>query len=1061
MFEIKDINKNHKIYNAKVYIDKDKIVFEIESESIKYSNQYDLKKLQEFKYFKQSDELNEELDYFKDLFDGNFVIEHKGNNIELNFPQKRETIKFLLIEINDNKDIKYENLSEEMKKIIDNNELILGIDLGTTYSCAAVMIDKNIIVIRNSLGSTTTPSFINFINKNEVYVGELAKLLPSNVKNIIYNTKRIIGKSLDEEEIKEMILKKNLPFNFKKDNERDLLKIVLDFRSDEEKDESVSSNISGNSKSKSKKEEKQEENSDDIEDFYPEQICSLILKKIIKDSEYYLTKKIGKEIKIKDCVITIPAYFNQKQREATMNSAKILGLNVKTMINEPTAASLAYAYDSIGNEDKHIIVIDFGGGTLDITSLRYKKNEEGTYCDVKKTYGDTNFGGEDFDKILMAKCKEWLLTQITKDQSLNLDKIHNVRLKRACERAKIKLTDLKETNIHLENYLEYKTFNFGVTRKEFDYYCRDLYAKFEKVIDNFMQKEGDEKSDISEVILIGGSTLIPRIKEIVKEKFKNSKINDKINPKEVVAMGAAIRAAKFFNFQNAKDIKLFDVTNLSLGVREKGDKFGRLIKRSTRLPCSKIKNFKTVCDNQKTVSIQVYEGEGDDKCRDNNLFLGKFEITGLPKKKAGEVKIQVKFEIMDNSILEVTAWEEDNKSNKNNIIIEKSYDLDMNYLRERDSQIILVEDYGYNNIKFSIIESEENIEKLKSEKIKNIESIKSENKKVIENIGNFLVNPNKYQNLYISFIKYYFNKLCQYYQSNEINDKDLNDLSKIQKNLDLIFINITSINADLIFEIIEEFVDLDKIYKQFIDFILTSYYNKINLIFFSSTSVMKDKKTDLYEKTIKELSEATNLLGICIELINQFDMDRKNSMLLGISDLENYKLKIMVRRKIIKVRNTSFLKKIFTSDKTELNNLYTKYSQCDFFEIEDLQELKSLIGIKEQRANSNTNEENEATDKETMDCLTLMEWIETKIIKNRNDITQSITKILTEFPYCGKEKEDKMWDEFEKFKGFQISLDNYLLSLKGKYEDYKFDGKLSEIKKTLCDTILAFLNKLG
>ena len=384
MFEIKDINKNHKIYNAKVYIDKDKIVFEIESESIKYSNQYDLKKLQEFRYFRQSDELNEELDYFKDLFDGNFVIEHKGNNIELNFPQKRETIKFLLIEINDNKDIKYENLSDEMKKIIDNNKLILGIDLGTTFSCAAVMIDKNIIVIRNSLGSTTTPSFINFINKNEVYVGELAKLLPSNVKNIIYNTKRIIGKSLDEEEIKEMILKKNLPFNFKKDNERDLLKIVLDFRSDEEKDESVSSNISGNSKSKIKKEEKQEENSDDIEDFYPEQICSLILKKIIKDSEYYLTKKIGKEIRIKDCVITIPAYFNQKQREATMNSAKILGLNVKTMINEPTAASLTYAYDSIGNEDKHIIVIDFGGGTLDITSLRYKKMKKEPIVMLKK-----------------------------------------------------------------------------------------------------------------------------------------------------------------------------------------------------------------------------------------------------------------------------------------------------------------------------------------------------------------------------------------------------------------------------------------------------------------------------------------------------------------------------------------------------------------------------------------------------------------------------------------------------------------------------------------------------
>ena len=322
-------------------------------------------------------------------------------------------------------------------------------------------------------------------------------------------------------------------------------------------------------------------------------------------------------------------------------------------------------------------------------------------------------------------------------------------------------------------------------------------------------------------------------------------------------------------------------------MREKGDIFGKLLKRSTRLPCSKIERFKTVKNNQKYVTIEIYEGEGDEKCKENNLFLGKFEISGLPKKKAGEVKIQVKFEIKDNSILEVTAWEENNKSNiieksydldlnkSYNLDLKKSYDLDLNDLRERNRQISLVEDYEYNIVKFSIIESEDNIEKLKNQKIKDLESIKFENIKIIENIGNFLVKPNKYQNLYISFIKYYFNKICEYYQSNEINDKDLNDLCKIQRNLDFIFINITSINADLIFEIIEEFVDHDKIYKQFIDFILNSYYNKINLIFISSTKVKKEKKTDLYERTMKELTEATVLLDICIEIINQFDMDGK------------------------------------------------------------------------------------------------------------------------------------------------------------------------------------------
>ena len=286
-------------------------------------------------------------------------MKKKEESLEFIINYKKRKIKFILDIVKEEENILYASLLDGIKKIIDNNELILGIDLGTTYSSAAVMIDKNILMIRNSLGLTTTPSYISFLSKNEVYVGELAKLLPRNKKNIVFNVKRLLGKSLENEEIKE--IKEKLPFNLKKDDKFNSLKIGLNFGKEEE-------------------------------EFYPEQICALILKKIVNDSEFYISKKTGKKTKIKNVIITVPAYFNQKQREATLNSAKIIGLNVKTMINEPTAASLAYAYKSLENTDKKIVVIDFGGGTLDITLLRFKKDEDAIYCDVKFTYGNTNFG---------------------------------------------------------------------------------------------------------------------------------------------------------------------------------------------------------------------------------------------------------------------------------------------------------------------------------------------------------------------------------------------------------------------------------------------------------------------------------------------------------------------------------------------------------------------------------------------------------------------------------------------------------------------------------------------
>ena len=853
-----ELKKNEKIYKIHNYIDGDKLVMEIENDASEYSNQYEFQKLQEFKYFRMSENLNEALNDMKTLlidYVDEISIELKGNNLELIIPHKKGDMKFLLNQIDDNINISYDNLSPEMKKIIDKNELILGIDLGTTLSCASVMIDKNIIMIRNSLGSTTTPSFIAFLSKNEVYVGELAKLLPSNARNIIYNTKRLLGKNFDEKEIKELI--NSLSFKLKNHQETNLLQIELDFN---EEDESTD----GKSK-KEKRRKTQEEIAKEEEEkryFFPEQICALILKKIVKDSEFYLSKKIGKEIQIKNCIITVPAYFNQKQREATLNSAKIIGLNVKTMINEPTSASLAYGYNNKGNAEKEIIVIDFGGGTLDITLLKYTKNEEGIYCNVLSTYGDTNFGGEDFDRILMAKCKEKFLEQNPNNTFAFREKLNNVRLKRACERAKIKLSDLEETKIHLENYIQYQSFDFSLRKEEFIEYCKDLFDKFEKILKEFLNKSKTNKDNIDEVILIGGSTLIPKIKEIIANKFNKSKITCHLNPKEVVAMGAAIRGAISLKLSSIEEIQLFDVTNLSLGIKENDNNFDVLIKRSSKLPCEKIKQYKTQNDNQTMVLIEIYEGEDETISSGNNLLLGKFKLVGLPKKKQGDVKVKVKFKINENSILEVTAWEKENEMNRNQIKIEKLFNLDLDSLYHKLGELFFVENKEYDKIKFEIIELEEKVNKQKTQKKINVEALKLLNKNIITKIGNFLKGIKDYSNLHISYIKYYFNKICEYYQDNKRkSNDDINDLNNIKENIKLIF---EAINSELIYEIIEEFVDFDEVYKSCIDFMLKIYYAKINAIFFSSNLVKKEKKSSIVQKTLKELSEGIKLADICI-----------------------------------------------------------------------------------------------------------------------------------------------------------------------------------------------------
>jgi len=1021
----KELDYNHKSYNFKAYIQKDYMIFQLESDTKKYSNKYKLEDLIELdKYFSQFSTLEEALDDLNDIIK-DYLIEEKGNYIILLIQYKKKKLKFILDEIDDNYVISYDSLSDNMKKIIKENQLILGIDLGTTYSCAAVMIDNKIIIIRNSLGSTTLPSYISLINKNDIYVGELAKILPSNEKNVIFNIKRLLGKNLEDKEIKE--IKNNLPFNLQKDEKFNLLKILINFNDNSE------------------------------EAFYPEQIYALILKKIIKDSEYYLSKKIGKDINIKNVVLTVPAYFNQKQREATLNSAKIIGLNVKTMINEPTAASLAYAYQSLENTDKRIVIIDFGGGTLDITLLRYRKDREAIYCDVKFTYGNTNFGGEDFDNQLMKKCIEKCINEDKTNSEIykntNKNNPYNIRLKRACERAKIKLSFYDSTEIHIENYVKYKSINISIKRDEFIEYCKELFMKFEQILDDFIIQSKMKKDDISEVILIGGSILIPKIKEIITKKFNNSKIKDDLDPKEVVAMGASVRGAKISNLTSVKDIKLFDVTNLSLGIRIIGNKFSRIIERSTPIPFKNKGVFETVEDNQTEGLIEVYEGEGNIECDKKNLLLGNFIISGLPKRKAGESKIEVELEIKDNSILNASAFDLSNKLNYKELVIKKQIDFltIIDDLIEREKFFIFIENSNYNDIKFSIIELEEKITQFKNKKIINKESIKLAQKNIIEKIGIFLkdYHDNEHLNIYISFIKYYFNKICEFYQEYNIGNKD-DDLKLIKENFINIFEKLQINNKYIIFEIIEEFIDIDNIYISFMDFILNCHYEEIYTIFYLTNSKKKENKSEKLDEALNELSEAKKLANISVEIIDKFQQ-KEIKFNKTKTDFENIKLKLQVRIELLTIKKKNFFEKfvfLFWNDYDCLKKLYTKYSKCPILDEEDLKELSEQINI--------------STEPSELEKFTrFSSYLGNLNINSLTDITNIIFHILSIYPYHKDKIENKrMWDEYYEFKAKRTPEDIYLLLIKDKYTDIKNSNILSKFELDAYDRIIELLNEI-
>jgi molecular chaperone DnaK len=488
---------------------------------------------------------------------------------------------------------------------------VIGIDLGTTNSCVAIMEGGNVKVIENSEGARTTPSIVAFLANNEKTVGASAKRQAvTNPQNTIFGIKRLIGRRYED------------PLT-KKDQELVPYKIVSSSNGDAWVD------VKG-------------------EKYSPSQVSAFTLMKMKETAESYLGEKVTK------AVITVPAYFNDSQRQATKDAGKIAGLEVLRIINEPTAAALAYGFEK--KEGKTIAVYDLGGGTFDVSILEIG---DGVF-EVKSTNGDTFLGGEDFDmRILKFLCDEFKKDNAGID--LAKDPLALQRLKEAAEKAKIELSSLMETEINLP-YITAdasgpKHLNVKLSRAKLEQLVDDLVERTIKPCENALQDAGLKASDIEEVILVGGMTRMPKVMETVK-KFFGKEPNKSVNPDEVVAIGAAIQAAVLQG--DVKDVLLLDVTPLSLGIETAGGVFTRLIDRNTTIPTNKSQVFSTAADNQTAVTIKVYQGERDIAV--HNKLLGEFTLEGVAPAPRGIPQIEVSFDIDANGVVKVSA--KDKATNK-------------------------------------------------------------------------------------------------------------------------------------------------------------------------------------------------------------------------------------------------------------------------------------------------------------------------------------------------------------------------------------------------------------